>query len=49
VISVVPTAASRSEAEWRDLLSARTELIVERRSLDCEALRASSLGTTGTL
>jgi hypothetical protein len=47
VTSVVSTGAERSEAKWRDLFSTSTELIVERRSLDCEALRASSLGTTG--
>jgi hypothetical protein len=47
VISVVSTEAERSEAKWRDLLSTSTELIAERRSLDCAALRAASLGTTG--
>jgi hypothetical protein len=47
VIRVVSTEAERSEVKRRDLLSTRTELIVERRSLDCAALRAAPLGTTG--
>jgi hypothetical protein len=47
VTTVVSTEAERSEAKWRDLLSARTELIVERGSLDHAALRAAPLGTTG--
>jgi len=36
---VVSTGASRSEAEWRDLLSANSRLLVEKRSLH-SALRA---------
>jgi hypothetical protein len=46
VTSVVSTEAERSEAKWRDLLSTSTELIVDRRSLRCAALRAASVGTT---
>jgi hypothetical protein len=39
---VVPTGAERSEAQWRDLLSAISRLFVERRSLDYASLKPLS-------
>jgi hypothetical protein len=46
VIIVVSTEAERSEAKRRDLLSASTELIAEKRSLHYAAGRAAPVGTT---
>src|SRR3954471_2144221 len=43
---VIPTGAERSEAEWRDLFC---RCIHKKRSLDCAALRAASLGMTERL
>jgi hypothetical protein len=39
-VSVVPTGAERSEAQWRDLFSTIAKLITEERSLHCASLRS---------
>jgi hypothetical protein len=43
LLSVIPTGAERSEAHWRDLFCC---CVGKKRSLDCAALRAASLGMT---
>ena len=43
---VIPTEAERSEAKWRDLFCC---CVGKKRSLDCAALRAASLGMTGVV
>jgi hypothetical protein len=42
-ITVIPTGAERSEAQWRDLFCRYAD---KKRSLDYAALRAASLGMT---